>query len=203
MKTKKQPDKKEKSIADLIHEIKTGTLDPGVLNKEQRQLCVEALHFDSVSPTAIAQFLKVADRTIRRDMADIRKRNALSPDLELAKQIIGEFLQASRIHRANLMKMARSADASVAERAQAEYYSYMVLADSMVKMQSVGYLPKSADSLIVTQKNEDDRPDEKLAVLSAELADMADLAATPEQASKLLEIKETVTQETSNEEEKK
>jgi len=192
------PKETNKSASDLIQRIKIGALDPHILNKEQRQLCVEALYFDSVSPSGIAQFLKVSDRTLRRDMADIRARNALTPNPDLAREIIGEFVLFAKIHRGNLMKLSRNTSASTAERGQAEYYAYMVGADMVVKLQSLGYLPKSADALLVMQRTEDRVSNERISAVCAELDDMARLADNPEQAKKLIEIKDTLPKENDN-----
>jgi hypothetical protein len=182
----------EKSTSDMIHEIKIGSLDPCLLDKLQRQLCVEALYFDAVSTSGIAQFLKVSDRTIRRDMEEIRARNSLTPSLDLSREIVGEFLLWSRAHRGNLMKLARNSSASTGERAQAEYYASMVGADMIVKLQSLGYLPKSADALVVTQQSEDSVSDERMSQLLGELDDMSDLSDSPEQADKLIELKKNI-----------
>ncbi len=190
--------KDDKSVSDLIQGIKMGTLDPGLLSKEQRQLCVEALYFEALSPTGIAQFLKVSDRTIRRDMEEIRAQNALTPNPDLARQIVGEFLLFAKVHRGNLMKLARNTAATTAERAQAEYYAHMIGTDMISKLQSLGYLPKSADALVVMQKKEEFEANEKLAAMVSDLDDMARLISSPEQAGKLLEIKDAVLKEDSD-----
>ena len=186
----------EKSTSDMIHEVKIGSLDPCLLDKAQRQLCVEALYFDAVSPSSIAQFLKVSDRTIRRDMEDIRTRNSLTPSLGLAREIVGEFLLWARAHRGNLMKLARNSSASTGERAQAEYYASMVGSDMIIKLQSLGYLPKSADALVVTQQSEDKVSDEQMSQLLGEIGEMSELSDSPEQASKLIELKKNIEEKT-------
>ena len=188
----------DKSTSDMVHRIKIGALDPRLLNKEQRQLCVEALYFDGISPTGIAQFLKVTDRTIRRDLAEIRTRNALTPDSDLARQIVGEFAHWVRTHRGNLMKLAHNTEASTGERAQAEYYAYMIGSDMITKLQSLGYLPKSADALLVMQKKEESDSDDRVTIMCTELEDMSKLATSPEQANKCIEIKEVLKKEKDN-----
>lgn len=193
----KLPINRKEPILGLVQKIKAGELDAALLSKEQRQLCVEALYLESISPAGIAQFLKVTDRTIRRDLADIRTQHALSPDPELARQIIGEYVLFSRLHKANLMKLARNNAASTAERAQSEYYAHMVGSDMIAKLQSLGYLPKSADALVVLQKSAEHN-DEKLAEICAEISAMAKLADTPEAATKLLDIQQTLVQENLN-----
>ena len=190
-----EPDASEDcSAAGLIHRIRIGTLDPKLLNKEDRQLCVEALLLESASPSWMAQFLKVTDRTIRRDMEEIRARNALSPDPALARQLIGEFVLFARIHRGNLMKLARNSSASVGERGQVEYYAYMILSDMVAKLQSLGYLPKSADALVVMERKENTEANQKVVELCAELDEVSKLVSEAE-AAKLLEMKDLLSKE--------
>lgn len=181
------------STSDMIQRIKLGTLDARLLTKEQRQQCVEALHFESVSPSGIAQFLKVTDRTVRRDMEAIRVHNALTPSHDLARQIIGEFVLFARVHRGNLMKLARNANASTSERTQAEYLAYMIQSDMVAKLQSLGYLPKSADALVVMNKSEERQSSDRLSAICAELDEMSRLTDTPEQAQKLVSLKADLT----------
>ena len=188
-----------KSASDMIQRIKAGALDPGVLNMEQRQMCVEELYFQSVPLAGIAQFLKVVDRTIRRDMEDIRRRNVLAPDPDFARQMAFEFVQYKRIHRNNLMKLARNPEASTGERAQAEFYASMVGSDLITKLQSLGHLPKSADALLVMQKQEDHQSDSRVAGLFRDFDAMHKLEENPEKAAKLMEIKNNLKKENSNE----
>lgn len=192
------PSEDRTSASDLIQRIKLGTLDPGLLSKEQRQLCVEALFFESVSMSGIAQFLKVTDRTIRRDLTDIRQRNSLDPDPTLVREIVGEYVLFTRMHKGNLMKLARNSAASTGERTQAEYYAYLVGADMITKLQSLGYLPKSADALVVMQKKPEDETSGKLSELAAEIDAMTALADSPEQSEKLTQLKNALTQENKN-----
>jgi hypothetical protein len=178
----------------MIHRIKIGTLDPRILKKEERQMCVEALIFESASPSWICQFLKVSDRTVRRDLEEIRSRHALSPDSKLAREIIGEFVIWGRIHRGNLMKLARNASASVSERAQAELYAFNIMSDTISKLQSLGYLPKSADALVVMEKK-DTPTNEKVTTICEELDEMTRLVDSPEEMTKLISLKEILNKE--------
>lgn len=179
------------STSDLIQRIKLGTLDPAILEKEQRQACIEALFFESLPQAGIAQFLKVSDRTVRRDLEEIRGRNALSPDPDLAREIIGEFVLMTRVHVGNLMKLARSGSASTGERTNAEYLAHVVGSDMIAKLQGLGYLPKSADALLVMHKKEERESDERVKAFCEGLDDLAPLLE-PKQAEKILEIKAEV-----------
>jgi DNA-binding CsgD family transcriptional regulator len=141
-------EKDEQPIFSFIQEIKDGTLAPEALTKDLRQRCVEVFLGEGYSVTSIAQILKRSEKTIKRDIEDIRERNAITPDINLAKKIIGELMMYARINRDYLMKLARTKDASVAEKAQSEYCAFKVLVELMTKLQSLGYLPSKPQAIV-------------------------------------------------------
>lgn len=141
-------EKDEQPIFGLIQQIKDETLNPETLTKDLRQRCVEVLLCEGYTVASMAQILKRSEKTIKRDVEDIRERNAISPDINLAKKIIGEMLMYARINRDHLLKLARTKEASVAEKAQSEYYAFKVLVELMTKLQSFGYLPSKPQAIV-------------------------------------------------------
>jgi len=141
-------EKDEQPIFGLIQQIKDETLDPETLTKDLRQRCVEVLLAEGYSVASMAQILKRSEKTIKRDLEDIRERNAISPDINLAKKIIGEMVMYARINRDYLMKLARIKEASVAEKAQSEYCAFKVLAELITKLQLLGYLPTKPQAIV-------------------------------------------------------
>jgi len=141
-------EKDEQPIFSLIQQIKDGTLAPETLTKELRQRCVEVLLAEGYSTATMAQVFKKSDKTIKRDIEDIRERNAISPDINLAKKIIGELVMYARINRNHLMKLARIKDASVSEKAQSEYLAFKVLAELVAKLQTLGYLFSKPQAIV-------------------------------------------------------
>ena len=141
-------DKNEIPILSIIQQIKDKTLDPKTLDKELRQACVEAFLVEGSSVSTMGQILDRSKKTINRDIDDIRERNAQSPSADLAKKLIGELLFYGRIHRDHLMRLARSKEGSISERAQAEYYAGRVWLDLIARLQSVGYLPSSPQAFV-------------------------------------------------------
>lgn len=138
----------DRPIFGLIQQIKDGTLDADTLTKELRQGCVEILLGEGSSVILMAQVLKRSEKTIKRDVEDIRERNAIAPDINLAKKIVGELLMYARINRDHLMKLSRTKEASVSEKAQSEYYAFRVLVDLITKFQSLGYLPNKPQEIV-------------------------------------------------------
>jgi len=126
----------------LIQQIKDGSLHPGTLNKEQRQQCVETFTFEGYSVSQIAQIVKRSEKTIRRDLDDIRMSHALSPSAELGKGLIGQFFMRWEMSHSALIRLARSKEGSVSERTQAERHAWDVTKEGIQLLQSLGYLPQ-------------------------------------------------------------
>jgi len=141
-------EKEEQPILCLIQDIKDGRVLPETLTKDLRQCCVEVLLGEGYTVAAMARVFRRSDKTIRRDLEAIRERNAIIPDLSLATKIIGEMMMYARIHRDQLMKLARNREASVSEKAQAEYLSFKVFSELITKMQSLGYLPSKPQQVV-------------------------------------------------------
>jgi hypothetical protein len=142
------PEKNEIPILSLIQQVKDKTIDPKTLDKELRQACVEVFLVEGYSLSSMAQILNRSEKTIHRDIEEIRGRNALIPNADLAKKLIGELLVYSRSHRDHLMRLSRSKEGSISERAQAEYYAARVWLDLTGRFQSLGYLPSSPQAFV-------------------------------------------------------
>lgn len=138
----------EVPILSLIQQIKDGTLNPRTLTKELRHRCVEFLANEGYTEAQIGQILMRSEKTISRDLKEIRALNAVAPDINLAKEIVGEMLQKARVHQKHLMRLARSPDSTTAEKAQAEFLAWRVLKEVVEKMQTLGYLPLKPQEII-------------------------------------------------------
>lgn len=134
-------EKEEMSAHNLLGQIKSGQIDPKTMSSRNRQVCVEALILEGYQNASVAQVLKVSDRTVRRDIQEIRRKNALEPSVDLAKQMIGQFFQKAMNHHAYLTRLARSQKATVAEKTLAETAAWRVLKECLEKLQLLGYLP--------------------------------------------------------------
>lgn len=130
----------EKPISFYIQGIQSGTIKVSSLPPDTIEQIVEVFYAEGSSTAQIAQLIDRSDRTVRRYLEDVRKKNALTPDLEQAKQFMGELVQKARISHAYLMRLARSKEGSIADKAQAEYAAWRVLKDLFEKLQSAGYV---------------------------------------------------------------
>ena len=163
----------DKPILTIINDLRKGIISANTLDRLTRQNCVEVLTGEGYSSTQIAQILKKTDRTIRRDLEDIRRKKALSPDLEYAKRFIGEIVMAARNHHNHLMRLARAPDATIAEKIQGEVAAWKVLKDLIEKMQTLGYLPLKPQEVIghFFQQTEPDTV-ENINIMKEQLAEL-------------------------------
>lgn len=199
MESKQQFDE-EKPTTSIIQEIKDGRVDPTTLTKELRTNCVEILMLEGYKTSEMAQVLKRSEKTIKRDIAEIREANSISPDIKLVKELVGEFLLKARNSHTFLSKLARSKEGSVGERAQAEYYAHMTSNDVITKLQSLGYLPSVAKTVVGDIFHHyEDNDVEELKILNQELLELEALCPENKEVLKLKSITASIEKEGQNE----
>jgi hypothetical protein len=175
----------EMPVLDLITKIKEGVVDPKLLYKSTRQLCVETLFVEGVHISKIAGLFKVSDRTIRRDIADMREKNAVAPSPEMTRAILGELVTNGRHHYSSLRQIARLKDAYPDEKARAEYLAWRVGKELVDRLFQAGFLVAADQPLENDTKKKVDEtvyftPKQK------EIREMC-LALTPIEKEKLVE----------------
>lgn len=136
-----KPDEGTDRVLRNIQAIKDGRLNPRSLSDLERQECVEFFDSEGYKQQQIGEILAISDRTVRRDLEAIEEHNKLNPDVNLAKRIIGNLYRRAMAHHRYLVRLARTSDASVGEKAQAEFLAWRVLKEMVEKMQSLCYLP--------------------------------------------------------------
>lgn len=185
----------EQPILALIQDIKDGRIASETIDKDLRQQCVEVFLGEGYTVASIAQIFKKCDKTIRRDIEDIRARNAITPDIDLAKKTIGEMVVYMHTHRAYLMRLARSKDASLSEKAQAEYLAARVGLELIVKLQTLGFLPLKPQEIIadishhVTTDSESSFGELRAQIVEIERISKESGELTPEMAKELENLK--------------
>lgn len=135
-------------VLTIIRNIKERSLDPRGLSAEDRRRCVEVLRAEGYSMAEIAQVLKRHERTIHRDLEQIRAAHALAPDPSLCEQMIGEMVRQAETSVSRLRKIAREPGASAMERLMAESAAWKVYREMFEKLQSVGYLPRMPTNVV-------------------------------------------------------
>lgn len=142
-------------VLTLIQQIKDGSVEPKSISKDQRQQCVAILCSEGYSESSIAQVLNRSEKTIRRDLADIRSQNALSPDANLARELAGEMLQKARAHQSRLLRISSNKENKAFDRIQAEYAAWRIERELIERLQSLGYMPQRAQELLLTHEGSD------------------------------------------------
>lgn len=141
-------DDTEKTAVELLQGINSGAVNPKTIGKPSRQQCIELLYAEGYTYPQICQVLKCCEKTINRDIKEISKRNELSPNVEFAKQFIGEMFNKALNHHSYLMRLARTKDASISEKAFSESAAWKVLKELIEKLQSLGYLPNKPTEVV-------------------------------------------------------
>jgi hypothetical protein len=108
------------------------------------------------SVAAIANALKVSDKTIRRDQDEIRTRRAKQPSTDYSVQVFGELLEKATSAHENMIRLSRSPDASVQEKAQAGYYAWKMIQQQIEIAQSLGVAPSQALRIEANIRQEDE-----------------------------------------------
>lgn len=180
--------KNEDPVYVLIQQIKEGTLDPKTLNKEARQRCVGILLNESYSVIEMAQLFKTCERTIKRDIEDVLEERKMSPDLEQAKKIVGEYWMYSRICRDRLMKFSKEKGASLAEREQAVFLAFNVMTTTITRSQSLGYLPSKPVTVVGDIFHHDTDSAAQLEELNRQIAELGKMATGNDPLSQEIKV---------------
>lgn len=191
---------KDKPIINLIQQLKDKTCDPSTIPKDQRQEIVRVLRLEGYSISHIAQILDVSEKTVQRDIIEIRAKNTQSPSIEFVKQYIGDLLISAETYETKLMGLARDTEGSIGERAQAQFLAWRVRKEKTELLQSLGYLPLQPQKLegnilhhISSEETENslDQTEKKIREIEAVAREAgtldASLAATLDQCRKKLE----------------
>ena len=144
--SKESKKKEDPPIVEILIKIKEGALDPSLLTRESRLACVEALVADGYGSSHIASVLKKSDRTIRRDLAEVRANNSVFASPEFSAMIAGELLLMARNQYARLKQIARSKEIPVEEKARVEYMSWLIFKELTDKLYKIGYMPVAKKS---------------------------------------------------------
>jgi len=156
--TNDNKNKEESPVFKIIQELKDGKREAKDLSKEQRQECVDSLDLQGYNVSQIAKTLNRSEKTIRRDLQDVKARRSVKPSLELATQIVGNMIAKLEACQSHLVRLANSKEGSLQEKSQAIFYAGKMMLELTEKLQSLGYLPSAPQKVIgeIYLHNEDD-----------------------------------------------
>lgn len=146
----------ETPVIKILTQIRNEEISPKDLPKEIRLECVEYLWLTDTQPVAIiANALNVSEKTIRRDQDDIRKRRAKQPSTDYSMEVFGELLEKARSAHENMMRLARSSEGSIQEKAQAGFYAWKMIQQQIEIAQSLGVAPSQALKIEASVRQEE------------------------------------------------
>lgn len=132
-------------ILKILKQIKDGVIVPKELDTEIRRSCVEHLWYvESRTVAEMAHILDVCDKTIYRDKEIITDRNSQKSSMNYVVKVFGELLEKATAAHENMMRLSRSSDASVQEKAQAGFYAWKMIKEQIEIAQSLGLVPSQA-----------------------------------------------------------
>lgn len=143
-----QANNSETPVIKLMQAIQSGELDPKSIDKSTRQRCIEFCSNEGYAIPQMAQIFNCVERTIFRDLADIREKNSLAPSLDFAKEVVGEMVMKARISHSQLARTARSKEVPPDVRISAEYLAWKILKELIEKLQTLGYLPSRPQEIV-------------------------------------------------------
>jgi len=139
----KTKDASERSALDLLAEIRSGRLAPRTLDAPTRREVVACLVAEGASTAEIANLLEVTDRTIRRDLEEIRRANALRVSEEFPSQFAGELIEMARTEIGRLRRVGRDKNADAHARIAASREACEIMHKLTSQLQSLGFLPSA------------------------------------------------------------
>lgn len=129
------------SPISLVKAIRNNVIPAKALTREPRQTCVEYLGSEGYSTGEIAEILKVSPRTIRRDMEQIRGRNAISLDPDFTATHIGQLARRAQHAISSLTRISREKDCPYFVKVRAIKETWRISKELTEALQSIGYLP--------------------------------------------------------------
>ncbi|MBF0522218.1 MAG: hypothetical protein HQL24_04080 [Candidatus Omnitrophica bacterium] len=138
----------ETPIISVIEDVRAGVVDPRTLTKEVRLSCVEVFVGEGYSEVQVAQILKRSEKTIQRDVREIRERNSLTPGIEFAKQMSGDIFKKGLAHHDYLVRLSNGKNVSDANKIQARVSAWRVLVELIERLQSLGLMPLKPKELV-------------------------------------------------------
>jgi transposase len=138
--TKKPPALAESSTLALLQRVRAGEIDAASLAPAERQRLVEHLKLEGVTVTQVAEIMRVSERTIARDLKEVRARRAESLDELDTKQVIGTMMAQAEAHRSRLMRIAREPGAGAMAQVQAERGAWEITRDVVDTLFKTGFL---------------------------------------------------------------
>lgn len=181
----------ERGVLDVLRELRAGTLPPDQLSIETRRACVSYLHREGGTAEEIAPLVGVSERSVYRDLDNIRKENALVVDEGFAAQVAGELVREARASIRRIRRVAGAKQTSASVQIEGEKSCFDVLDRMVARLQSLGYLP-SATQRVQAELTHHLAATPNLDDLEAEVRRLSELPSATTRSDPALDQLETV-----------
>ncbi len=108
------------SVMQLVHRLHARQLDAAELSADMRRECIFHLTEEGLSNEDIGALMRISRRTVTRDRAALRAQGAVSPNLLLGDQMLGELERLTTSSVQRLTRTARDPEAPPQVRVWAE-----------------------------------------------------------------------------------
>lgn len=135
------------SPISLIKQLRDGKISAADLTKESRIACVEYLNGEGLKKCEIAELLKVAPRTVYRDLKRIKQENAINLDTEFVAQHVGELKNRCSSAISNLLKIQNDKKCPHKVKVDAIHKTWLIFKECTQTLQSLYYLPNGATEI--------------------------------------------------------
>lgn len=188
------------SPISLIKQLRDGKISAADLTKESEIACVEYLNGEGLKKCEIAELLKISTRTVYRDLAQIRKENAISLDAEFVAQHVGELNKRCSSAISNLLKIQNDKKCPYKVKVDAIHKTWLIFKECTQILQSLYYLPNAATEIRASVDHNFREPpsfDEITHDLSILKASMKGAGIPDEQITQMLSVPEGLIQRSS------
>ena len=138
------------SPISLIKQLRDGKISAANLTNESRIACVEYLTGEGLKKCEIAELLKISTRTVYRDLAQIRKENAISLDAEFVAQHVGKLEKRCSSAILNLLKTQNEKKCPYKVKVDAQHKTWIIFKEYTQTLQSIRYLPNAATEIMAS-----------------------------------------------------
>ena len=131
----------------LLRAIRSGEISGRTIAAEERRRIVAHLAGEGVSVAEIAEILSVAERTIARDRAQLRKEAALLVGPEQVSETMGWIVDETRQSIRRLRAISRESGAPARDRVEAAFRAADIVIRGGELLRRIGMLPSAADQI--------------------------------------------------------
>jgi len=139
--------KQQLGSLDLLERIKTGSLDPECISKDDRLLVVRFLIGEGYSTAEMAKVLRVSERTVERDRKELREGNAIQHDPRLVGQFAGQLVLEAEQSTQQIRKAIRGPNVPPAVKVDGYHRCFQIINELCQSLQRMSYLPAAAQKV--------------------------------------------------------